>query len=885
VAETSKDQGVGKGAPGTARKAVSGPAGSRLALAVSIGLMMNSAAISAAVFNVSNTNDAGAGSLRQAVLDANASPGDDTITFDTGLGGIIALTSGQIEYTDNLTIQGPADGLIINAGSNSRIFAKPRSVPGRANLTLQDLGLTNGFNDQPFGTNCAADEGDGGAICTRDGNVTLINSIITNSRTDSDNSRGGAIFAYGTVTLENSAISENRTLGARSDGGGLNVGTLNMVNSVIINNRAEGDLARGGGIDAANVIMTGSTVLDNRVSGFSSTGGGFHTRTLTMDQSTVSGNTASGQSGSGGAFSLDGTNDSLIRNSTITENSATDGAGAFALGLNGTGAPSLELASSIVSANTGSDGNVDGSITISASDSLFGDSPGEISGTSLRNVFSDAPGLLPLSDNGCAVPAGFGVFSACPETHELRLGSPAIDAGANPLMLESDQRGAGFPRVIGAAIDIGALETEALAELRVTNSLDDGDGSLRRMVSIANSIAGPDTIRFAPGLSPIVLTSGQIDISDSLFIDGPVAGQVLDGNENSRIFGVTVSDATLELERLHLTNGATVGGIGNPLDCSTSTGEGGAICSLGPLGLRWVTISGSSTQGNFAKGGAVHADSDLDISDSVIENNSTFGDSASGGGVFATGVVTMVNSVIEGNSVASGVGGGLSLENAASISSSTIAFNTGGGIFITSPGVVGGLTLINSTVSGNTSFSGAGIRQLGDDLFLINSTITANQAIGFAAVRLERGSANGDEETFLELDSSILSGNFGPEGNLFIPDFDTGPIQTVNAGFSLFGDDPAEIDNGTGVVFDDVPQLLPLADNGCAMEAGAPGIERCAPTHLLSVTSPALDQGFNPLGLFTDQRGPGFARDIGTGVDIGAIEIDPDLLFRDGFEP
>ena len=39
----------------------------------------------AASLTVTTTADAGAGSLRQAVIDANQSPGDDTITFQDGL--------------------------------------------------------------------------------------------------------------------------------------------------------------------------------------------------------------------------------------------------------------------------------------------------------------------------------------------------------------------------------------------------------------------------------------------------------------------------------------------------------------------------------------------------------------------------------------------------------------------------------------------------------------------------------------------------------------------------------------------------------------------------------------------------------------------------------
>ena len=37
-----------------------------------------------AIFTVTNTNDSGPGSLRQAILDANASAGADTITFAIG---------------------------------------------------------------------------------------------------------------------------------------------------------------------------------------------------------------------------------------------------------------------------------------------------------------------------------------------------------------------------------------------------------------------------------------------------------------------------------------------------------------------------------------------------------------------------------------------------------------------------------------------------------------------------------------------------------------------------------------------------------------------------------------------------------------------------------
>src|SRR5262249_37503168 len=58
-------------------------------------------------FLVSNLADSGGGSLRQAVLDANAIPGANQIIFAPGLQGTIALTSGELDITNALTITGP----------------------------------------------------------------------------------------------------------------------------------------------------------------------------------------------------------------------------------------------------------------------------------------------------------------------------------------------------------------------------------------------------------------------------------------------------------------------------------------------------------------------------------------------------------------------------------------------------------------------------------------------------------------------------------------------------------------------------------------------------------------------------------------------------------
>jgi len=71
-------------------------------------LVSSSAFLGAATFTVNTTSDSGPGSLRQAILDANASPGPDTIAFSVGGGGVatIAPATALPALTDPATIDG-----------------------------------------------------------------------------------------------------------------------------------------------------------------------------------------------------------------------------------------------------------------------------------------------------------------------------------------------------------------------------------------------------------------------------------------------------------------------------------------------------------------------------------------------------------------------------------------------------------------------------------------------------------------------------------------------------------------------------------------------------------------------------------------------------------
>jgi hypothetical protein len=66
-------------------------------------------AASAATYSVTSTADAGPGSLRRAIVDANAHPGGDAVRFNLPGPGVqtIAITSALPTVSETLVINGP----------------------------------------------------------------------------------------------------------------------------------------------------------------------------------------------------------------------------------------------------------------------------------------------------------------------------------------------------------------------------------------------------------------------------------------------------------------------------------------------------------------------------------------------------------------------------------------------------------------------------------------------------------------------------------------------------------------------------------------------------------------------------------------------------------
>jgi hypothetical protein len=286
------------------RRAVA--AASATALVVGLTLITTTASVGAAEFAVTNTNDAGAGSLRQALLDAAAANVDATIEVSDDLDDeTIHLTTGQLLFappstTAALEIEG--NGVVVEQDTPASRVLEHRSL---GDLMLREITMRGGRATLASGvgsfgdtfivdstlTDNIATAGDGGGVFVLNG------ALLTARRsTFSDNhargslgeSAGGAIAVESlpgqlAIVLETSTVTGNSATGTIVDGivggGGLATGgDIEVVRSTVVDNTVEGTtagpLGGGGTFSLGHTEVTNSTITDNEAEGSGAVGGG-----------------------------------------------------------------------------------------------------------------------------------------------------------------------------------------------------------------------------------------------------------------------------------------------------------------------------------------------------------------------------------------------------------------------------------------------------------------------------------------------------------------------------------------------------------------------------------------------------------------------------------
>jgi hypothetical protein len=358
-----------------------------------------------------------------------------------------------------------------------------------------------------------------------------------------------------------------------------------------------------------------------------------------------------------------------------------------------------------------------------------------------------------------------------------------------------------------------------MATFVVTNTKDSGNGSLRAAIEAADITQKADTIVFSQKIAgqTIVLAS-RLDIGTSVTIDGDINGDnradvTISGGNQTRVIDIEnrfLGDAPeVSLLSLTITNG--------------NSDEGAGI---------YMRSSGT-----------------LDIVDTTVSNCSA--DYGAGGLYIGSGAngptkVKVVNSLFTGNTA--GAYGGAIRNN-------------------------GNLTVINTTITGNTSVTGgsAGILNESGSLVLVNSTVVENhaQATGVAA-----GIAAGDSLTII---NSVVADNTSGTAN--VESDVAGDIDSATG--SVFGTDVTIItgtgnqenvgDVGLGTLLDNGGTVLTMSplDGSLLIDGGSNG----------AIAHDLFDfdgDGNTAEDMPIDARA--LARVAGSGVDVGAVEYVVDEL-------
>jgi hypothetical protein len=295
----------------------------------------------AATYEVINLDDSGAGSLRQAITDANANPGADSITFTVA--GTINLLSALPDITGSLTIDATST---VQAGANIVLnatgFVSGLAFQSGTDHIVKGIGIIGPnrgikIGSDTTGITIGSTEAEGAIEingCSQSGianvggnNVTIQNSYIGLSSANGigieSNSNGGTLTIGGSGANQRNYISGNTTQGISI----ADTGTVTIKGNYIGTNAAgDAALANGSngillGSGAEDVIIGGSGAEANTISGNASNGISTTSGSLDVE---IYGNyigtnpTGTASIGNGGAGIVIGNNSTIIGDTVDT---------------------------------------------------------------------------------------------------------------------------------------------------------------------------------------------------------------------------------------------------------------------------------------------------------------------------------------------------------------------------------------------------------------------------------------------------------------------------------------------------------------------------------------------------------------------------------------
>jgi hypothetical protein len=626
-----------------------------------------------ATFTVINNSDSGAGSLRQAIIDANATVADDIIDFNFATGTspytiTLAAALPSIETTSTagtLTITGlRASSLTIDANQgNFSIFTintgSNLSVSGVTVTGANTLGSGGAFKNNGTLTvtnstlsgNSASNNG-GGINNNFSGTLTVTNSTLSGNSAGA----GGGIFNDGTLTVTNSTLSGNTTGGFGGGGGIYNsTGTLNIANTIIANSTKGGDY---GGFGTVNLISP-STAANNLVSQ------GSFTWATTKTSAEINLGTLANNGGTTqtlalltGSVAIGAANATISNAAPVngldqrgyTRSSTTPSIGAYEF--NGTAPVNTITVVNNSDSGAGSLRQAIDDANTTAGDDIIDFNFASGSSPYTITLATALPNILDASTSGTLTITGLGASSLTIDANKGNFSIFTINTGANLTISGVTFSGAKITSGNGGAFNNSGSLTISNSTIS-GNSASNGGGIFNNAsgtATITNSTISSNSGRYGGGIN----NSGTLTVNNSTISGNSISNQG-GGIYNNNNASLTVTNSTISGNSAGFAGGGIYNNSGI-LTLSNSTLTGNSVYKGGALynrGGSIATITNSTFSGNTATrpggGGGIYNDATLNIANTIIANSTKGGDYNGGVG----GTVNLISSSTAANNLVS----------------------------------------------------------------------------------------------------------------------------------------------------------------------------------------------------------------------------------------